>query len=39
MPVLKAFSEFGLIFFMFLVGLELDTKLMKAHMKESLIIR
>jgi len=38
MPVLKAFSEFGLIFFMFLVGLELDTKLMKAHMKESLII-
>jgi len=38
LPVLKAFSEFGLIFFMFLVGLELDTKLMKAHMKESLII-
>ncbi|ORX52562.1 hypothetical protein BCR36DRAFT_369358 [Piromyces finnis] len=38
MPVLKAFSEFGLIFFMFLVGLELDTKLMKAHIKESMII-
>ncbi|KXS20222.1 hypothetical protein M427DRAFT_66755 [Gonapodya prolifera JEL478] len=38
LPILKAFADVGLIFFMFLVGLELDLRSLRSQLRNSLII-
>jgi Kef-type K+ transport system membrane component KefB len=38
MPILKAFADMGLIFFMFLIGIELDPSMLKSNFKNSIII-
>lgn len=38
LPLLKMFSQFGLILFMFLVGLEFDARLLKGRGRASIVI-
>jgi len=38
LPIFNVFANFGLIIFMFLVGLELDTGLLKKNLRKALVI-